>query len=293
MRRLRMARAAGAFEEWERRTDRPLLVLAVLFAGLLVLPYVVGLTPDQRAAVALLDGVFWLTFAVDYAARLYLSPQRWAFVRSHMLDLLVVVVPMLRPLRALRVIRVLRIGALIGVTHVRAGRSLHVRMLAYVLAAALVVVVVAAAAVKDAESDSDNGNIKGLGDALWWALTTVTTVGYGDRYPTTAVGRVIAAGLMLAGIALVGVVSASIAAWFVERLRSVQHAEAETRTALAAVLSELQELRNTLEAMGGHNGSREHPRIPGWESLNAKSQSGPPGHAATSQAKPTRTNELI
>ena len=147
MRRLRMARHADAYERWERRTDKPLLVLAVLFVGLLVLPYMVVLTPGQRAVVALLDGAFWVIFTVDYAARLYLSPRRWHFVRTHVLDLLMVVVPMLRPLRALRLVRVLRIGALVGVTHVRAGRSLHVRMVAYVLAAACVVIVVAASAV--------------------------------------------------------------------------------------------------------------------------------------------------
>jgi voltage-gated potassium channel len=271
MRRLRMARHADAYERWERRTDKPLLVLAVLFVGLLVLPYMVVLTPGQRAVVALLDGAFWVIFTVDYAARLYLSPRRWHFVRTHVLDLLMVVVPMLRPLRALRLVRVLRIGALVGVTHVRAGRSLHVRMVAYVLAAACVVIVVAAAAVMDAESEAGNGNIKGFGDALWWALTTVTTVGYGDRFPTTVVGRTVAAGLMLAGIALVGVVSASIAAWFVDRLRSVQHAEHETRTALAEVRHELQNVRILLEAIERQAGTQEKQRVARWTTLDVKS----------------------
>ena len=56
-----------------------------------------------------------------------------------------------------------------------------------------------------------------MGDAVWWSFTTMTTVGYGDHAPTTGLGRMVAVGLMLSGIALLGVVTANIAAWFIER----------------------------------------------------------------------------
>jgi voltage-gated potassium channel len=73
-------------------------------------------------------------------------------------------------------------------------------------------------AALDAERDAPKANITTIGDALWWAATTVTTVGYGDRYPVTTTGRIIAVTLMVVGIALVGAITASIAAWFVTSL---------------------------------------------------------------------------
>lgn len=92
----------------------------------------------------------------------------------------------------------------------------------------------AAIAVLDAERGKQNSNIDDIGDALWWAVTTITTVGYGDRYPVTAVGRLVAAALMVFGIALLGVLTASIAAWFV---RVVQESDGRDgdRTARGAL----------------------------------------------------------
>jgi voltage-gated potassium channel len=167
--------------------------------------------------------------------------------RTHVLDLLIIAIPMLRPLRVLRAVRLVRLGALVGIAHTRAERSLHVRVATYAVTTILVLLAVAAAAMNDAEREAENGNIKGFGDALWWAATTVTTVGYGDRYPTTVGGRLVAVALMVAGIALLGVVTATIATWFVDRLRRVQEAEQATKATLADVLSELREIRQGLE----------------------------------------------
>ena len=66
------------------------------------------------------------------------------------------------------------------------------------------------------ERSVEGSNIKNFGDGLWWAVTTVTTVGYGDRYPTTTEGRFLAVLLMMMGISLVGVITASVASWFVK-----------------------------------------------------------------------------
>jgi voltage-gated potassium channel len=62
----------------------------------------------------------------------------------------------------------------------------------------------------------EGSNIKNFGDGLWWAMTTVTTVGYGDKFPVTTEGRFLAVALMIMGISLVGVITASVAAWFVK-----------------------------------------------------------------------------
>lgn len=106
---------------------------------------------------------------------------------------------------------------------------------------------VSAVAMYDVERSAPDGNIKTFPDALWWAVTTVTTVGYGDRYPTTTLGRLVAAALMLVGIALLGVVTATIATWFVDRLRVVQEAEERTEATLEDVMQELRALRARLD----------------------------------------------
>ncbi len=124
--------------------------------------------------------------------------------------LAVIALPLLRPLRLLRLV------AVIGVLNRRAGSSLRGRVVVYVVGATTLLTAVAALAMLDAERNAPGANITTVGDALWWGATTITTVGYGDRYPTTAEGRVVAFGLMLAGIALLGVVTATLASWIID-----------------------------------------------------------------------------
>ncbi len=249
MERLRRARAHDGYARWERRTDAPLLGLALLFLVVVLLPLLVMLAPWQRTALTVVSAALWVVFTVDYGARLYLAQERWRFVRRHPLDLLVIVLPFLRPLRALRLLRLLRAATLLGSSSKRAKRSLHARVSAYVAASVVVVVGIAAVAMVEAEGRSEDANITNLPDALWWASTTVTTVGYGDRYPTTGLGRHVAVALMVVGIALLGVVTASVAAFFVSRLQDVQQAEERTEATLSDVLAELREVRARLDLL--------------------------------------------
>ena len=113
------------------------------------------------------------------------------------------------------------------------------------------VALIAALTVLDVERDADDANITSFGDALWWAATTVTTVGYGDRYPVTGVGRSVAVALMVVGIALLGVVTASVAAWFVHRVQAQQESEVDE------TLREVRELRALVEGLlSGDSGAR-------------------------------------
>jgi len=226
-----------------------MLVLSLLFVVVLVVPLVIDLPHPAAVAFSVANVVIWAAFAVDYFARLYLTPERWRFVRSHVLDLIVVVVPFLRPLRALRLLRLARLGAVAGIAQSRAERSFHVTVALYVGASAVGLLTLAAAAMYDAEHRVGGANIKTFPDALWWAATTVTTVGYGDRYPTTGTGRLIAAGLMVVGIALLGVITATVAAWFVDRLRTVQQAEQRTEATLGDVLQELRAVHARLDGL--------------------------------------------
>jgi voltage-gated potassium channel len=90
-------------------------------------------------------------------------------------------------------------------------------------------VLVGAALELGFEQHAGGANIHNYGDALWWAIVTVTSVGYGDRYPVTAAGRGVAVVLMLTGIGLVGVLSATIASYFVGRQSNQDMADLHQR----------------------------------------------------------------
>jgi voltage-gated potassium channel len=153
----------------------------------------------------------------------------------------VVVLPVLRPLRLLRLVK------LLGVLNRHAGSSLRGQVITYLLGGTALVLFLAALAALDAERGQEAANIETFGDAFWWALTTVTTVGYGDQFPVTTTGRFIAAGLMLAGIALLGVVTASFATWLVERVSEVEEeSAAATRRDVAALRDEIAAMRESL-----------------------------------------------
>lgn len=185
--------------------------------------------------------VTWLAFAVDYVVRLLLAEDRWWFVRHHVLDALVIALPLLRPLRLLRLILILE------VLNRRATVGLRGRVVTYVVGSVILLAFVASLAILETERHSPNANIKTYGDAAWWALVTMTSVGYGDRYPTTLDGRLIAAGLMLAGLALIGVITAAVASWFVEHVRRFEASETRTEEQLAAMAADLRALRQQIE----------------------------------------------
>ena len=105
--------------------------------------------------------------------------------------------------------------------------------------------------VYNAERQAPGSNIHTLGDSLWWAATTVTTVGYGDRYPVTGTGRVMAVMLMLTGIALVGVVTAAVASYFVNLVRQATTAQADEDASdkHELLLAEIQALRASVDAL--------------------------------------------
>jgi voltage-gated potassium channel len=122
----------------------------------------------------------------------------------------VLALPLLRPLRLLRLI------PLLSMLNRRATIRLRGRVGIYIAGGASLLAFCAALAVLDAERSSPDANISDFGDAIWWAVTTMTTVGYGDHYPVTAAGRLVAFGLMIGGIALLGTVTATLASWIIE-----------------------------------------------------------------------------
>jgi voltage-gated potassium channel len=225
-------------ERWEEAMEWPLTAVAVLFLAAYAWPIVdPGLDAPWPAVCDAVTWGTWALFAADYLIRLGLSTHRHAFVRSHLLDLALIVLPLLRPLRLLRLV------TLLNVLRRHAGRSLRGRVVVYAVGSTALLMFVAALALLDAERGHPEGNVGNFGDAVWWAFATVTTVGYGDRFPVTLEGRAIAAGLMLTGIALLGVVTATFASWLVEQVRKVEESEALTRRDVQALTAEVARLR--------------------------------------------------
>ncbi|WP_163161743.1 potassium channel family protein [Arthrobacter sp. Alg241-R88] len=194
-----------------------------------------------------LEAVMWATwgiFAVDYVVNLWLADDRSGWFVRNLHELLIVALPFFRPLRLLRLV------TLLSVLHRTLGDTLRGRVVTYVAGSAAMLVFVGALAVLDAEQSAPDAKIVTFGDALWWAMTTITTVGYGDMYPVTPIGRMVAAALMMSGIAVLGVVTASIAAWLVQRVEdtaeAVSDAEEPVRAGVAELAAEMALLRREI-----------------------------------------------
>ncbi len=248
-------------EAFDRAAEIPMLVLSILIVPLLIIPFVVSLSNTTETALLTADYVIWGTFATELAIKTYLAPNRHRYLLSHWYDVLIVAIPFLRPLRitrSLRILRLARVARLATVVirikfvsqEVLGRHGLH-----YALVSGLILTIALAALVAFLERNAD-GNITDFGTALWWAAVTVTTVGYGDAFPITPEGRGVGVVLMLLGITLFGVLTANIAAFFVEE----KHSDADMeRPDLAAEIGSLRtqvaELNEILRRFRGLPGS--------------------------------------
>jgi len=183
--------------------------LAFLFA--FSYPAFVNPVPfSTQTLLNIVQWVSWIAFATDLIYGLSKAKSKKNYLKKHPLEVAAVLLPFLRPLRLMRVIS---FGGL-AIQKVAIGRQFAITVKVFL--ASIFVAYISAVQITITERDIDGSNIKNFGDGLWWAITTVTTVGYGDRYPTTTEGRCLAVVLMIMGISLMGVITASVAAWFVK-----------------------------------------------------------------------------
>jgi voltage-gated potassium channel len=200
---------------WERRTEWPLTGLAAVFLAAYAWQVLhVSASPEVHLALEIVLWSTWVVFAGDYLIRLRLAHHKGRFVWQHLFDLLAVCLPMIRELRVLRLVTVLR------VLNRQASSAMRGRVGIYVATVTALISFSSALAVLDAERGNPGSGINTFPKALWWTLTTISTVGYGDLYPLTWEGRLVAASLMVGGIALLGVITGMIASWFLERIRA-------------------------------------------------------------------------
>ncbi len=228
-------------QRFERYTEWPLAAAAVVF--LVLFSRQVLAEPHGRDAhiVWAVDWVIWGLFFLDYFVRLSLATDRWHWFWRHLLDFAIITLPLLRPLRLLRML------VLIEVLQKAVGDAFRGRIVVYTASGVLLLIYTSALAVFDKERYLPGTKIDSFGKAIWWSITTVTTVGYGDVYPITNAGRVIAVLLMIGGISLVGVVTAALASWIIQ---SVAEEDAVLQAATVAHIDELRgEIRELAQAV--------------------------------------------
>jgi voltage-gated potassium channel len=191
--------------------NETLTFLAIAFLIAFSYPAFVDSVPSSTQTLFnIVQWVSWIAFAIDLVYGLSNAKNKKNYLKKHPLEIAAVLLPFLRPLRLMRVIS---FGGL-AIQKVAIGRQFAITIKVFL--ASIFVAYISAVQITITERAVEGSNIKNFGDGLWWAITTVTTVGYGDRYPTTTEGRCLAVALMIMGISLMGVITASVAAWFVK-----------------------------------------------------------------------------
>ncbi len=231
-------------EKWMSRAQKPLTVLGFVFLFAFALPIMFpNLSESVLHVCTVLEFLVWLAFFVDYVVCVVLAPRKLEFIKSHIFGLVAVALPTLQPLRALR--------ALAVVVFVAKGKNENKRksLIATTAIVAGATWFFAALLITQSERDAAETTIHSFGEGLWWAITTMATVGYGDTHPVTAGGRIIGSALMIVSVALIGTMTATIASYFTEIFGTDDaHTPAETGE-LAELTREVQLLREELSKL--------------------------------------------
>jgi voltage-gated potassium channel len=192
--------------KWENKSNIPMAFLGLLYLGTYTAQVLNRDNTNFVQQLEIVSVVLWIIFAADVLYRLIFSENISAFIRSSWLEILALTLPFLRVLRVFRVVIGLR--GIKGFVQNRVNATA-----AYVLMLVPLTWFTGGIAVLDAESSNPDAIITTLREALWWSLATITTVGYGDKYPTTIEGQLVAAVLMVTGIALFSAGAGMFASW--------------------------------------------------------------------------------
>ncbi len=244
--------SADRLERWESRSEWVLAAIAVIFLVVYSFQVLANPPPQVNSQLNNAMALLYVAFIVDYVVRFTLAPQRRRWFFRHLFDLAIVALPFLRPLKLLRLLVLIKVMQRAG------GDAIRGRVAIYAAGSAALFVYVASLAILQTERSAPGSNITNFGDALWWGVTTVTTVGYGDTYPVTDTGRVIAALLMMGGIRLIGFITATVASWIVERVSEEDSANR------AATASQMEELRDQIHNLSEQLHVRDETQENAW-----------------------------
>ena len=194
-------------------------VLSIYVLLAILADTVFKLPAETSTLLTYIDNTICVFFFAEFCIRFYKAENKLAFMKWGWIDL-ISSIPAVSYLRAGRILRLIRLLRLI-----RAFRSTQMFVkyvfrnkakgaFTSVTLLAILLIIFSSIAILQVEKDP-NSNIKSAEDAIWWAYVTITTVGYGDKYPVTMEGRIIAAVLMTAGVGLFGTFTAYVSSWFV------------------------------------------------------------------------------
>ncbi len=202
----RSSKLISLTKTWESKSNIPMAVLGVIYLAAYSIQVVYSSNKELVEQLEVASQIIWAVFVLDVIFRLIGSESIPKFLKSSWLEILALAIPFMRILRVFRVILALR--GIKGFVKNRASA-----MGTYILMLVPLTWFSGGIAVLDAESTNPDASITNLREALWWSLATITTVGYGDKYPTTLEGQLVAAVLMLTGIALFSAGAGIFASW--------------------------------------------------------------------------------
>lgn len=227
-----------------------LVALSVYVLIALSLESFISLAPATRYILIHVDNVVCMVFLYDFFHRLIISRNKLRFLRWGWIDLVssIPALPAFRVGRAVRVIRVLRLlrgfRSLKTITTVLFAQRAK-GTLATAVFLCVMLVVFSSVMILQVENIPE-ANIHSPEDAIWWSIVTVTTVGYGDKFPVSTEGRVIGVGLMLSGVGLFSVLAGAFASWFSGDRQSKQENTKMTEQ-LSALTEEVRLLRKEID----------------------------------------------
>lgn len=201
--------------KWESASSIPMLALSVGWIVLITMWVLRQPNNPENLVILWLLIAVWVVFVIDYVVRLVLAEHKKKFLRESLLDLGSVLIPILRPFHLLTYLK--------AIPYLRRPTTSSFRLRVAVMGVswATLFIYTIALSVFEVERFAPDGNIDSLGNSLWWAMVTITTVGYGDYFPVTIPGRVLAVILMMGGIAIVGATSAFIISVLNERMQAM------------------------------------------------------------------------
>ncbi len=223
---------------WEERSSTPMFVASVLYLLAFAAPIMsTRIQEPYDGYLNIIQMILWGLFAADYCIRLYLAPRRLYFITHNLMNLAIVLLP------AWRIVSFLAMIHLTTNRQYKRLSELAVKLFGYTA----IFIIMFALAIYSVESSEPGAMIRDLPTAYWWTFTTLATVGYGDVYPVTGIGRVIAVIVMLYGVGLVAVATGALASWIIEKIGGREEQEyPATKADVDDLRQEISELRALL-----------------------------------------------